>query len=197
MLRRDQLAFKAAEADGDEGGEGVAASKKKGKGRGRGKGRGKGKGNGKGKGKGKGKGEGKGKDAKTETETPKKKPSPKLKRSPKAKASPKKLKKASPKKKTSKRKTDQSDEPEIPPPKKAKKGHGKGEKVGDEGGEILKSFARRARPSSSNAGQKWDAIRTAFNEEIRPQVTAASVHEDRNHLGQEIARFHPKGLSLL
>lgn len=109
-----------------------------------------------------------------------------MKRSPKAKASPKK---ASSKKKSKKpEKTDEEKTESPVPPKKVKKGDGKGEKGGDGGGDgpKEKSFARRARPSTSKASQKWDAIRSAFNEEIRPQDSASSVHEDGNHLGQEI-----------
>lgn len=122
MLRRQQLAFKAA--DGEEEGAEGEGTKRKGKGKGRGKGR------------GQGKGKGKGKDSKTKTSesTPKKKSSPKLKRSPKAKASPKK---ASSKKKSKKpEKTDEEKTESPVPPKKVKKGDGKGEKGGDGEGMV-------------------------------------------------------------
>ena len=63
---------------------------------------------------------------------------------------------------------------------------------GDVGGEkkAAKSFARRARPKSvPGAIAKWDAIKGAFNELIRPHVSVASYHEVRVGFGDDTL-FH-------
>ena len=53
-----------------------------------------------------------------------------------------------------------------------------------------KGFARRARPKSvPGAIAKWDAIKGAFNELIRPHVSVASYHEVRVGFGDDTL-FH-------
>lgn len=53
-------------------------------------------------------------------------------------------------------------------------------KVNQEEKDVMKSFARRARPTSNAlAMEKWDAIRDIFNSDLRPCVNSkASMHED-------------------
>ena len=43
---------------------------------------------------------------------------------------------------------------------------------------YTKTFARRRRPNSDAGALKWDALRTVFNEYIKPQLASYSAHED-------------------
>lgn len=178
LTRRQQLALKQLHDD-EEGAEG-----KKGK-----KGKGKGKGRGKGKGKGKGKTKNKGKGA-VSPKKPQKKVTPKKKASPKTKheSSTEDQEPLAKKPRTRKPKVEGTtipDEPCPPPtssaakPKPERKKSVENPKVKESS--PPKTFARRARPISSPGNLKWDAIRAAFNEEIRPHVVKPSVHEDRQN----------------
>ncbi len=151
LLRRQQLGLKQAAAGGDECPDGQKPAKAK---RGR---------------------------------KPKAKADPKVKASPKGKAKAKasgkaKAKKDSEKtvpaassaapKRASKRKSaaeksqEKADEPEASPNKV----------VGEVG--QAKCFAKRRRPTNPVSLCKWDCIRQAFMEKIKPLLTTYSAHED-------------------
>ena len=79
------------------------------------------------------------------------------------------------------------------PPEKKMKGKGvakdKGEKVPKKAAvpasheipkEVVqqKCFARRRRPSGAYSGLKWDAVRQAFQQKVKPLLQSYSAHED-------------------
>ena len=79
-------------------------------------------------------------------------------------------------------------------PKEGKVPEGGPDDVADGVRKVPKSFARRVRPKSvPGAIAKWDAIKSAFNELIRPHVESSSYHEERVGFRDEIGMSQNRG----